>query len=214
MTGDGEQVPTVYRFGAFELKTGPGELRKHGTRIELQDQPLQILLLLLEHAGELVTRERIQNRLWPPGTYVDYDNAINSAGGRLRGSSVYRNLRAKGLSIHRRHRVAPSAGPAAANPHPTKITKRTGCRCVRCHLDSCNRPRRPVAAEATAGNQGCSSQSGAAYRRPWLGSPPESLARRQSSCLFAAREARSGQPYLREIDWGRQARTTDVWPRV
>jgi Tol biopolymer transport system component/DNA-binding winged helix-turn-helix (wHTH) protein len=84
MTGDGQGVPTVYRFGSFELLTGPGELRKHGTRIKLQDQPLQILVLLLEHAGGLVTRERIQNKLWPPGTYVDYDNAINSAVRKLR----------------------------------------------------------------------------------------------------------------------------------
>ncbi len=74
----------VYRFGSFELKTGPGELRNQGTRVKLQDQPLQILVLLLENAGEVVTREQIQNKLWPPGTYVDYDNAINSAMRKLR----------------------------------------------------------------------------------------------------------------------------------
>jgi Tol biopolymer transport system component/DNA-binding winged helix-turn-helix (wHTH) protein len=74
----------VYRFGSFELETEPRELRKQGTRIKLQDQPLQILVLLLEHAGEVVTREQIQNKLWPPGTYVDYDNAINSAMRKLR----------------------------------------------------------------------------------------------------------------------------------
>ena len=74
----------MYRFGSFELETEPRELRKQGTRIKLQDQPLQILVLLLEHAGEVVTREQIQNKLWPPGTYVDYDNAINSAMRKLR----------------------------------------------------------------------------------------------------------------------------------
>jgi DNA-binding winged helix-turn-helix (wHTH) protein len=84
MTGRGEKGPAVYRFGGFELKTGPGELRKHGTRIKLQDQPLQILVLLLEHSGELVTREQIQSKLWSPGTFVDYDNAINSAVRKLR----------------------------------------------------------------------------------------------------------------------------------
>ena len=83
MPGTG-RAPKAYRFGVFELDVGPGELRKHGTRIKLQEQPLQILVLLLEHAGELVTREQIQNRLWPPGTYVDYDNAINSAMRKLR----------------------------------------------------------------------------------------------------------------------------------
>jgi Tol biopolymer transport system component/DNA-binding winged helix-turn-helix (wHTH) protein len=76
----------VYRFEDFELDNVSGELRKNGVRIRLQDQPLQILLLLLEHAGELVTREQIQNRLWAPGTYVDYDNAINSAMRKLRES--------------------------------------------------------------------------------------------------------------------------------
>src|ERR1700722_602162 len=74
----------VYRFGSFELETESGELRKQGTRIKFQDQPLQILVLLLEHAGEVVTREQIQNKLWPPGTYVGYDNAINGAMRKLR----------------------------------------------------------------------------------------------------------------------------------
>jgi Tol biopolymer transport system component/DNA-binding winged helix-turn-helix (wHTH) protein len=76
----------LYRFGGFELEAESGELRKNGTRIRLQDQPLQILLLLLEHAGELVTREQIQKKLWAPDTYVDYDNAINSAMRKLRES--------------------------------------------------------------------------------------------------------------------------------
>ncbi|MBV8553267.1 MAG: winged helix-turn-helix domain-containing protein [Acidobacteriaceae bacterium] len=75
---------SAYRFGTFELNPREGELRKHGVRIKLQDQPLQILLLLLEHSGQVVSREEIQNRLWPPGTHVDYDNAINSAVRKLR----------------------------------------------------------------------------------------------------------------------------------
>ncbi len=75
---------SAYRFGSFELNPRDGELRKHGVRIKLQDQPLQILLLLLEHPGQVVSREEIQNRLWPPGTHVDYDNAINSAVRKLR----------------------------------------------------------------------------------------------------------------------------------
>ena len=83
MRDDGTR-PSVYRFGNFDLDTRSGELRKNGTRIRLQDQPLQILLLLLQHAGELVTRAQIQNKLWPPGTYVDRDNAINSAMRKLR----------------------------------------------------------------------------------------------------------------------------------
>lgn len=82
--GDAQTRRPKYRFGSFELETQRGELRKGGTRIKLQEQPLQILVLLLEHAGEVVTREQIQDKLWPPGTYVDYDNAINSAMRKLR----------------------------------------------------------------------------------------------------------------------------------
>ena len=59
------------------------------TRIRLQDQPLQILVLLLEHAGELVTREQIQKRLWASDTFVDFNTAINSAMRKLRESPRY-----------------------------------------------------------------------------------------------------------------------------
>ena len=79
-----DAFPSVYRFGTFELDARTGELRKRGVRVKLQDQPLHILELLLERSGELVTREQIQNKLWAPGTYVDYDNAINSAVRKLR----------------------------------------------------------------------------------------------------------------------------------
>lgn len=75
---------SIFNFGAFELNRRTGELRKHGVRLKLQDQPLQILTLLLERAGEMVTREEIQARLWPANTYVDFDNAINSAVRKLR----------------------------------------------------------------------------------------------------------------------------------
>jgi len=81
---DADTSRPVYRFGTFELDQATGELRKRGLRIKLQDQPFHILALLLEHGGELVTREQIQEKLWAPGTYVDYDNAINSAIRKLR----------------------------------------------------------------------------------------------------------------------------------
>ncbi len=54
------------RFGAFEVDLRSGELHKHGIRIRLQDQPFQVLVLLLEHSGELVTREELQRKLGPP----------------------------------------------------------------------------------------------------------------------------------------------------
>jgi len=72
------------RFGAYEFDLRAGELRKHGMRIKLQEQPCQILAILLEHRGEMVTREELQSRLWPSNTFVDFDHSLNTAVMRLR----------------------------------------------------------------------------------------------------------------------------------
>ena len=74
----------IIRFGPFELDVRAGELRKSGTRIRLPDQPLQVLLMLLEHPGEVVLREEIRSRLWPGSTVVEFDHSINAAVRRLR----------------------------------------------------------------------------------------------------------------------------------
>ena len=74
----------VGRFGPFEVNLTTGELRKHGIRLKLQEQPFQILVLLLARPGKLVTREEIRQRLWPSGTFVDFDNGLNAALSRLR----------------------------------------------------------------------------------------------------------------------------------
>jgi TolB-like protein/DNA-binding winged helix-turn-helix (wHTH) protein len=68
-------VPPVhtYRFGVFEVNFRTRELRKDGTKIKLQDKPLQLLLLLLDHAGEIVSREEVRAALWPAGMFVDFD---------------------------------------------------------------------------------------------------------------------------------------------
>jgi len=75
---------SVVRFGPFELEARIGELRKHGRRVRLQEQPLQILIALLERPGDLVTREELQRRLWPDGTFVGFDDGLNAAVRRLR----------------------------------------------------------------------------------------------------------------------------------
>ena len=72
------------RFGAFELDLRAGELRKHGLRIRLQEQPLQVLAMLLEHPSEVVTREELQKRLWPADTFVDFDHGLNKAISKIR----------------------------------------------------------------------------------------------------------------------------------
>jgi DNA-binding winged helix-turn-helix (wHTH) protein len=72
------------RFGLFEADLETRELRKSGAKIKLNEQPFQVLALLLKHPGEVVTREELQTRLWPADTFVDFDVSLNGAVKRLR----------------------------------------------------------------------------------------------------------------------------------
>ena len=72
------------RFGAFEVDLRLRQLRKHGIRLRLQDQPFQVLALLLEHLGDLVTREELRKKLWPADHFVDFDTGLNNAVKKLR----------------------------------------------------------------------------------------------------------------------------------
>ena len=74
----------VARFGVFELDLTAGELRKNGVKLRLQGQPFQVLALLLERAGEVVTREELQKTLWPSDTFVDFDHSLNTAINKVR----------------------------------------------------------------------------------------------------------------------------------
>ena len=76
----------IRKFGAFEIDSGSGELRKHGIRLKLQDQPFLILAALLERPGEIVTREELRSRIWPADTFVDFDHGLYSAIKRLRNA--------------------------------------------------------------------------------------------------------------------------------
>lgn len=79
------QLPTAQiRFGLFEVDLRSGELRRNGYKIDLQDQPFQALLLLLQHPGELVSRDDLQKHLWPQDTFVDFDRGLNKAINKLR----------------------------------------------------------------------------------------------------------------------------------
>src|ERR1700727_2040583 len=73
-----------YRFGVFEADATLGELRRQGVRIKLNAQPFQVLVMLLQRPGELLTREEISRELWPDGTFVDYEHGVNSAVNRIR----------------------------------------------------------------------------------------------------------------------------------
>jgi DNA-binding winged helix-turn-helix (wHTH) protein len=72
------------RFGAFEADFRSGEIRKRGVKIRLQEQPLQILQLLLQHPGEVVTREELRQKIWPADTFVDFEQGLYNAVKRLR----------------------------------------------------------------------------------------------------------------------------------
>jgi len=103
------QAPKSVRFGLFEADFAAGELRNHGRRVKLQDQPFQLLALLIHRAGQVVTREEVQKALWPADTFVEFEQCVNTAikegspgVGRFgRESSFYRNVAAKRLSFHR-----------------------------------------------------------------------------------------------------------------
>jgi DNA-binding winged helix-turn-helix (wHTH) protein len=74
----------MMRFGVFELDRSAGELRKNGVKLRLQGQPFQVLVLLLDHAGKVVTREDIQRQLWASDTFVDFDHSLNTAINKVR----------------------------------------------------------------------------------------------------------------------------------
>src|ERR1700679_156350 len=97
-----------YRFGVFEADAATGELRRQGVRIKVNVQPFQVLLLLLERPGELLTREEISRELWPDGTFVDYEHGLNSAVNRIREA----------------------LGDTAANPRFVETLARSGYRFV------------------------------------------------------------------------------------
>jgi TolB-like protein/DNA-binding winged helix-turn-helix (wHTH) protein/Tfp pilus assembly protein PilF len=96
------------RFGVFEVDCCAHELRKEGSRIHLQEQPFRVLMLLLERAGETVTRDELRAKLWPSSVFVDFDHGLNNAIARLREA----------------------LGDAAAAPHYIETLPRRGYRFI------------------------------------------------------------------------------------
>jgi Tol biopolymer transport system component/DNA-binding winged helix-turn-helix (wHTH) protein len=78
------KISSLRRFGVFEVDLRVAELRRNGLKVKLQEQPFQVLALLLENPGEIITREDLRNRLWPVDTFVDFDHSLNAAIKRLR----------------------------------------------------------------------------------------------------------------------------------
>ena len=84
LPGDMAKPSQIYRFADFEVDVRARQLRKHGTKLKLHGQPFQMLLMLLEPAGEVVSREQMQEKLWPADTFVDFEHSLNTAIKRLR----------------------------------------------------------------------------------------------------------------------------------
>ena len=82
----GSPTKGVISFGPFEIDLRAGELRCDGRKVRLQEQPFQVLSMLLERPGEIVTREELRGRLWPADTFVDFDHGLNAAVKRLRSA--------------------------------------------------------------------------------------------------------------------------------
>jgi len=81
---DTQRSRGIIRFGVFETDPRAGELRKQGAKVKLQEQPFQILQMLLQRPGEVVTREELQQKIWPSDTFVDFDHGLYNAIKRLR----------------------------------------------------------------------------------------------------------------------------------
>jgi len=121
--GTNTSIPSVAAlyFGSFEFDAQTGELRKHGLRVKLQGQPVAMLTMLLEHPGQVVTREALQKRLWPANTYVDFEQSLNAATKRLRaalGDSADTPLFIETLPRRGYRFIAPVTQPAKDVPRP------------------------------------------------------------------------------------------------
>jgi DNA-binding winged helix-turn-helix (wHTH) protein len=131
MTDRSGSAPRVIRFGVFELDHHARELRKAGVRLRLPAQSVEVLTLLLERSGDLVTREELRERLWPTGTFVDFEHGLNAAVNRLRdtlGDSADRPRFVETMPRRGCRFVAPVARGATAAVAPLQSQrKRRAC---------------------------------------------------------------------------------------
>src|ERR1700732_2359609 len=107
----------IFQFGVFQLDLNVGELRKAGVKVKLQDQPFRVLAVLVEHAGQVVTRDELRQQVWPSNVYVDFDQGLNNAIKKVRealGDSADSPRLIETVARHGYRFISPvSAGPAA-----------------------------------------------------------------------------------------------------
>ncbi len=113
-------APIELRFADFEVSVRSGELRRNGVKIKLQEQPFQILVLLLKQRGEVVSRDELRKKLWTSDTFVDFDNGLNIAMKKLRTAlgddpDTPRSLRpCRNAGIDSLHLLLPTSSGAKA----------------------------------------------------------------------------------------------------
>src|SRR6267142_4641141 len=137
----------VLRFDTFELDLRAGELHKHGVKLRLQGQPVQLLAILLQSAGNLVTREELRSQLWPADTFVDFDHSLHNAIGRIRET----------------------LGDSAEMPRYIETLPRRGYRFI-APVEEVQAPRipEPMATKHAKGWQACPQPRGeAGHVQPW-----------------------------------------------
>jgi TolB-like protein/DNA-binding winged helix-turn-helix (wHTH) protein/Tfp pilus assembly protein PilF len=118
-------MPSGHQFGVFEFNLGAHELRKHGTRIRLIGQPFEILALLLERPGEIVTRDQLRERLWPADTFVDFEHSLNTAIKKLRsalGDSPENSRYIETVPRVGYRFIAPVQAPGPPSPTPADVS--------------------------------------------------------------------------------------------
>jgi DNA-binding winged helix-turn-helix (wHTH) protein len=121
----------LVRFGVFELDLQTGELRKKGARVALQEQPFQVLAMLVARPGELVTREELRTALWSETVFVDFDHGLNKAVGKIRralGDMVQSPRFVETLDRRGYRFIAPvesgtTPSPTIASPQPLPLAR-------------------------------------------------------------------------------------------
>ena len=112
---------SLFRFGPFQVNSDSGELQKNGNRVKLQEQPFRLLVVLLENAGEVVTRDDLRHRIWHDDTFVDFDSSLRVAVGKLRealGDDAENPRYIETLPKRGYRFLGPSARPEPAEPPP------------------------------------------------------------------------------------------------
>jgi cholera toxin transcriptional activator len=114
----------VYAFGAYELDTQTSELRKSGVRVKFAGQPLQVLTMLVERNGEIVTRQELKDALWKEGTFTDFDHGVDTAIERIRrtlGDSARTPMFIETLARRGYRFVAPARAVASSLPLSNRV---------------------------------------------------------------------------------------------